>query len=412
MPNGEPYINTEQCEGVLERTSLDARFLGLVPPFVDRRNPEPTIHLDDTVASDALITANTFTDEGEMKFYCASVPGIERPRLRLFPPDILQRYHIEIWIEKSTMNDILMPFGERYGVNIIPAVGELSHTNCVDLVKRARASGKPVRIFYISDFDPAGQTMPVSVARKIEFEIRTEADDLDVQVRCVALTYEQCQRYRLPRTPIKDGEKRAAGFEARFGEGATELDALEAIHPGELERILKEEIDRYYDHDLDGRIADVAADMQADLDRISRDVHRRYAKELTALAKERDVHERALKKFASKVEQTLGEMRADLEAEAPDPNDADWPECVEGDEDPDPLFDSNRSYVEQIDRYKLHQDKPTEVEPRKVPVAQKRTCVEPDCNKTFMATRRDALRCEECKKKHRDKLTLQRKAAR
>jgi len=27
----------------------------------------------------------------------------------------------------------------------------------------------PLRIFYVSDFDPAGQCMPVSAARKIEF---------------------------------------------------------------------------------------------------------------------------------------------------------------------------------------------------------------------------------------------------
>ena len=43
MLNGEVYINTESCEGVLERCSLDARYLKLVPPFVDRRNPEPAI---------------------------------------------------------------------------------------------------------------------------------------------------------------------------------------------------------------------------------------------------------------------------------------------------------------------------------------------------------------------------------
>jgi ribosomal protein S27AE len=411
MPDGNPYLNTERCEEVLERTSLDARYLGLVLPFIDRRNPEPTIFLDDTEASDALITANTFTEEGKVKLYCAAVPEIEKPRLRLFPPDILQRYHIEIFCEKSTQNHILMPLGERFGSNIVTAVGEFSHTRCLELIERARASGRPVRILYISDFDPAGQSMPVSVARKIEFEIRTKAPDLDVQVRCVALTYEQCQRYRLPRTPIKDGEKRAAGFEARFGEGATELDALEALHPGELERLLEEEIGRYYDDDLDDRIAAVAAEMQSELDRITRSVHRRYAKELAALAKERDVHEKALAKFANKVNKTLNEMRADLEAEAPDPNDADWPEPKEGDEDEAPLYDSTRSYVEQIDFYKKHQGKTIEErKPRKALVPQKHKCVR--CGETFMAVRPNAERCEKCKKEHRAELEVKRRAAR
>ena len=42
-----------------------------------------------------------------------------------------------------------------------------------------------------------------------------------------------------------------AKFEARFGDGATELDALEALHPGELGRILVQEIERYYDATLE-----------------------------------------------------------------------------------------------------------------------------------------------------------------
>jgi hypothetical protein len=37
----------------------------------------------------------------------------------------------------------------------------------------------------------------------------------------------------------------------------------------------------------------------------------------------------------------------------------DWPEPDEGHEDPDPPFDSTRDYIEQIDRFKHHQGKPT-----------------------------------------------------
>jgi hypothetical protein len=39
---------------------------------------------------------------------------------------------------------------------------------------------------------------------------------------------------------------------------------------------------------------------------------------------------------------------------------SEWPEPRAGDEDDNPLFDSNRSYVEQMDRYKKHQSKPTQ----------------------------------------------------
>jgi hypothetical protein len=278
MLDGEPYINTEKCEEVLERTSLDARYLKLVPSFVDRRNPDPTIYLDDAEADDGVITANTYDEEGRLESYSVSVPEIVRPKLRIFAPNIPQRYHLEIWCEKSTMNDILMPLGERYAGNVTTALGEFSYTRCCEFVERAKASGKPVRILYISDFDPAGQlVMPVSLSRKIEHAIRTDDDasDLDIQVRRIVLTQEQCEEFGLPRTPSKDTDRRAAGFEERYGEGVTELDALEALHPGELERILEEEIERYYDGDLDDRIDGVTNEIQDDLERITKTVHKK-----------------------------------------------------------------------------------------------------------------------------------------
>ena len=37
----------------------------------------------------------------------------------------------------------------------------------------------------------------------------------------------------------------------------------------------------------------------------------------------------------------------------------EWPEPKEGDEDDDPLFDSARDYLTQIDSYKKFQGKPT-----------------------------------------------------
>ena len=79
----------------------------------------------------------------------------------MFSPDIVEDYAIEIWAEKSTMNDVLEPLARRLDVTLVTGVGELSHTHCNMLVKRALAHGRKTRILYISDFDPAGDGMPV-----------------------------------------------------------------------------------------------------------------------------------------------------------------------------------------------------------------------------------------------------------
>jgi predicted nucleic acid-binding Zn ribbon protein len=205
--------------------------------------------------------------------------------------------------------------------------------------------------------------MPVAVARKIEFRLYQEGLDggaLDIQVRPIVLTHDQCIRYRLPRTPIKDTETRAAAFEARFGEGATELDALEALHPGELERILTREIGRYYDADLDDRIEEVAAEVETDIEAINAAVAKKNAKAIATLKAEHKKLAAAVKAYEKKAKPILRKIEKDLEAEAPDAESYDWPEPNEGDEDDDPLFDSTREYLEQVDRYKEHQGKPTE----------------------------------------------------
>jgi len=69
---------------------------------------------------------------------------------------------------------------------------------------------------------------------------------------------------------MKASEQRAESFMERHDvEGATELDALEALHPGELNRILEREIERYYDDTLEDQIEDAVSDVQAELDRIN-----------------------------------------------------------------------------------------------------------------------------------------------
>jgi hypothetical protein len=385
LPDGTPFVNTQRCAAILYDAGRDARHLGLVDAddLVDRKNPAPRIYLQEA-------------DPGEIN--CQGglgdliEPTLEIPRLTLATPTISQPYQVELWCEKSTMNDILDPLGQRYGVNVVTGSGELSLTHCVGLVRRAEESGLPVRILYISDFDPAGASMPVAVARKIEHVIYREGlHDLDIQVRPIVLTHDQCVEYRLPRTPIKETEKRAERFEERFGEGATELDALEALHPGELERFLVREIECYYDTSLDEAVEDKAADIQLDLDVLTAEVHEAHAEDIAKLEGERKKVLAAIKDFKRKTTPILRKIQKDLDAQAPDVDQCDWPEPREGDEDPDPMFDSTRGYLDQIERYKQHQGKSSERKPRKK--LKQYTCVCEVCGESFQSARPKARAC-------------------
>jgi hypothetical protein len=61
--------------------------------------------------------------------------------------------------------------------------------------------------------------------------------DLEVQVHQVALTREQVREFGLPSTPLKEKERRAAAWRAKWGHDQTEIDALAALRPDLLEQI-------------------------------------------------------------------------------------------------------------------------------------------------------------------------------
>jgi hypothetical protein len=201
------------------------------------------------------------------------------------------------------------------------------------------------------------------VARKIEFIVRKDYPGLDIQVRPILLTEQQCQRYRLPRTPIKETDRGRGRFEDRFGEGATELDALEVLHPGAIEEILTTEIKRYHDDTLSRRLRQFAARKQRELDAINERVTTKYQEQIDTLTSDyEDLVNEYNEEIAELLERRdeIGDaVKDELKAQQPTTDDYDWPEPAEGNEDSDPLLDSTRDYVEQVDRFKRHQDKPT-----------------------------------------------------
>jgi hypothetical protein len=376
LPDGEPYENTAECWAMLTRASRDARYLGLVPieDFVDRRNDEVIEYLAVTEQDAAVFTEPVPCVSETFPAGLLSGWLPDPPEYAFTAPAVDQRYHVELWCEKTTANDVLLELARRYELNVVTASGEISVTHYYGLVKRAKNIGRPVRILYVSDFDPAGLSNPVACARKIEFFLHRDGLDLDIQVRPIALTHEQCVKYRLPRTPIKESERRISAFEDRFGEGATELDALEALRPGRLRQILEKEICRYYDTGLDDRVEEVAHGFRRVLTDAHQEVVDRYADELTAIDRDyRSLREHVnpqlkaiaerfaapFKDIAERYNALQEDIVAELEVSMPDPDEVDWPEPCDGVEDDDPLFDSTRGYVEQIDRFKEHQGKPT-----------------------------------------------------
>jgi len=375
-PDGELYQNTEGDWGVLCNAAKYARYLGLVSPdaFVDRRNPAPHIFTDGDDGSDDGDEPDLEIDD---PFW--SLPSIRTEmgwsgQMRLPTPRVsgyeyshsAQPYHVELWAEKSTMDDILLPLGRELGANVVTSLGFQSITSVIALLRRVADLDKPARIFYISDFDPAGDGMPVAVARQIEFWLQDYAPDADIALTPLVLTREQVTKHKLPRIPVKDTDRRKANFEERYGEGAVELDALEALHPGELERLVRDAIAPYRDDALCDALESAEADAQrhaetkwslatanyatelAEIDVQARHIAKGYEERLEQLSAKLDAELAPLQERLDSLRQAIIETRDGFEVELPSRPD---PNVDPGDED-DWLFCSEREYTEQLAVYK------------------------------------------------------------
>ena len=352
MPDGSPYVNTLECWQYLVGASKQARYLGLVDAysFVDKRNPDAegyTLWTSDDVLE---VTLPTMPDESLPDF--PSLPSVYFSQART-----PQAYRLEVWAEKSTMNDVLIPWCQRHGATLQCGLGELSITAVTAFVNRCKADDRPTVVLYVSDFDPAGRSMPVAIARKIEF--LTVDASLQVMLFPVVLTPEQVKQYRLPRTPIKESERRGAKFELRFGEGAVELDALEALRPGELDKVLTSFImdARFFDASLSRQDYYRGLDFRSLLDGIeAAPTHRlQYADLLASYDALRDEVAARYAALREDYNALALEVQEDLQGQLPELPEQNTParECATV----APLLDTSREYMVQLGYYRQWQGK-------------------------------------------------------
>lgn len=357
--DGRDYQNTQRCWDYLCSAGKYARYLNLVSPdsFVDRRNPEAKVSAD-LYASwpEANVTTDGSYGVDISLPDCPDAPDYNLSGISGWGIDG-QPYMIELWFEKSTMNDVLAPLCQRYSLNLVTGLGELSITAIREFLRRAKRKGRPVRILYGADFDPAGLGMPVSVARKVEFFLSTdpECQGLDIRLQPVLLTREQIDEYDLPRVPVKDSDKRKASFEQAHGAGQVELDALEALYPGELTSILESAILQYFDVDLADRLQETYNEYKEQLtnERDSlldaypeiEDLRERY----TGLA---ESFRQAIEALQEEMEGTWSAFSDDLESQLVDIESPDIPTADLDDEPESLLYQSDRDYHDQIASYK------------------------------------------------------------
>jgi len=248
---GDPKTSKEEQDkapgkdwGFLLTASKMARYLGIGKweNLVDFKHPEPKDY-------DNYWVGSGLSKNGEVDIQTelnSKVEGLVNEFLQellhsapRYSDSGYQTTHLEVWCEKNSMGFVIEPACRKYDACYQALVGQSSVEKVsmsFDRAVKAARAGKKVRIFYISDYDRYGRNMVPAVARKLEYFKLVESEDIDIKVCRLALSEEQINQYKLPYAP-------------KHGEEVVELDALEAIHPGALGKIVEDALKPYYDEE-------------------------------------------------------------------------------------------------------------------------------------------------------------------
>jgi len=248
-PNGKPYENNDEDWTWLSETAgKAARWLGYIPfeRITDNRNADPVIFHKASIVPQSTISVG-------IEVTIPNVDDLEpKPVAKGFVAR--QSFHFVIFGEKASLEPVLLPIARAKQADLYLPTGEISDTLLFRIAKDAAEDGRPLAIFTVSDCDPAGYQMPISIGRKLQAFRDLLFPRLKFEVVPVALTPEQVRELGLPSTPLKEKEKRASRWVEEFGIQQTEIDALLVLRPDALREMVEDAFAPYYDDTLEDRV--------------------------------------------------------------------------------------------------------------------------------------------------------------
>lgn len=117
-------------------------------------------------------------------------------------------YRCEVWVESRSIASVLLKDCKELAVDLYPCGGFSSVSFVHEAAENHNDSDdtRPLVIFYIGDFDPAGVLIDLS----LEKELRLHLDpSIELDFRRIAINEEQIELYQLPTKPRKNSDKRS-----------------------------------------------------------------------------------------------------------------------------------------------------------------------------------------------------------
>lgn len=169
-----------------------------------------------------------------------------------------QPRRVEVWVEKEALAGIVGQVASRLDVAYFSCRGYVSQSELWRAGRRLGQyldRGQGVTVLHLGDHDPSGIDMTRDIRERLElfigedqgdFVLRdpdalNEPDDLpNLEVRRIALNFDQVRRYSPPPNPAKETDSRSGSYKALYGSQSWELDALD---PTTLAALITEHVE-------------------------------------------------------------------------------------------------------------------------------------------------------------------------
>ena len=143
----------------------------------------------------------------------------------------------EVWVESRSIASSIIDLCDRYAVNLYPCGGFSSVSFVYSAAEELNANnvGKPLVIFFIGDFDPAGVLIDVALER----ELCTHLDPgIELDFRRIGINQEMVDEYDLPTKPRKLGDKRSLHVQYTVEAEALPANTLRSLLEAEIVALL------------------------------------------------------------------------------------------------------------------------------------------------------------------------------
>lgn len=211
------YANTQQNYKKLGSVMSDARLAG---------------HVDWAMMEDRLRSVQSLSSWD-------SPSDIVEAVARQYRVDLWegQEYRPEVWIEKDALAGVIENVCHEFRVPFFACRGYVSQSAQYEASKRMLGhfndNQTPI-VFHLGDHDPSGLDM--SRENRDKFKLLTGQN---VELRRLALNFDQVEEYSPPPNPAKMTDTRATDYVAQYGDESWELDALS---PEVIEGLIRDAI--------------------------------------------------------------------------------------------------------------------------------------------------------------------------